>query len=222
MSDKKIITTLKSIQTTDEEFTIEGYGSIYTARDRDGDIVEQGAFTKYLSQLIEAGDPLPMCFNHDLDKVLGHWIEIREDSTGLYIKGRFNKDVPSAVDVYNLVKGGSINGLSIGVLVHDFERDSEGLILKELELFEISVVTAPCHRETRITAVKSVLDRNEIPDITSVEKALREMGFSRAQAKSILSKGYSSLSPVIDTPIAISPELIEIRKSLETLRNLML
>jgi hypothetical protein len=51
-----------------------------------------------------------------------------------------------------------------------------------------SLVTFPANTEARVTEVKSGLD------IRIAERSLRDAGFSRSEAKSILSHGFKSLN----------------------------
>ena len=59
-----------------------------------------------------------------------------------------------------------------------------------VDLLEISLVTFPANEQARIKDVKS-----EGITIRDAERALREAGFSRNDAKLILAKGYKSFLP---------------------------
>jgi hypothetical protein len=67
--------------------------------------------------------------------------------------------------------------------------------LKEIDLWEVSLVTFPCNEEARVSEVKSLLESGHVPPPSKVEKALREVGFSASQAKGFMAKGYSAIAP---------------------------
>lgn len=95
------------------------------------------------------------------------------------------------------MRAGSITGMSIGYMLNDWEydREKEAWILKEIDLWEVSLVTFPCNEEARISNVKSALERGEMPRPSDVERALREVGFSKTQAQAFMAKGYGSIAP---------------------------
>ena len=68
-------------------------------------------------------------------------------------------------------------------------------LLKEIDLWEVSLVTFPANDEARISEVKSLLERGETPPPSKVERALREVGFSGSQAKAFMAKGYGAITP---------------------------
>ena len=85
----------------------------------------------------------------------------------------------------------AIDGLSIGYVARQWEPggkpDEPRRRLKRIELIEISPVTFPANARARVEQVKGV------PDIRLAERALREAGFSRTQAKTVLAEGFSAL-----------------------------
>jgi excinuclease UvrABC helicase subunit UvrB len=112
------------------------------------------------------------------------------------VKGRLLiDDDPLAKRAYAHAKAGSLGGLSIGYILKDQEYDSaKGVyLLKEIDLWEVSLVTMPANDEARISDVKSMLQKGETPSPTKVERALRDVGFSRSQAKAFMSKGYGAI-----------------------------
>nr|SHO02346.1 Nucleotide sugar dehydrogenase [Moritella viscosa]SHO02477.1 Nucleotide sugar dehydrogenase [Moritella viscosa]SHO07200.1 Nucleotide sugar dehydrogenase [Moritella viscosa] len=62
-----------------------------------------------------------------------------------------------------------------------------------------------CNEESKITAVKSCFEQDELPTERQMEKALRELGLSRKQAKSFLVDGYKSFTATNDTLVVALP-----------------
>lgn len=187
--------TIKSVSETGE---FEGYGSVFGVKDSYADIVMPGAFKTSLDRWKENGRQPALLWQHNMSEPIGIYTEVREDDVGLVVKGRLLiDDDPLAKRAHAHMKAGSLSGLSIGYMLKDYDYDSEkdAFLLKEIDLWEISLVTFPANDEARISEVKSLLERGESPPPSKVERALREVGFSGSQAKAFMAKGYSALSP---------------------------
>lgn len=187
--------TIKSVSDSGE---FEGYGSIFGNKDSYGDIVVPGAFAKSLDEWKEKGRQPALLWQHQMDEPIGVYTEIREDDAGLYVKGQLLiDDDPLAKRAHAHMKAGSLSGMSIGYRLIDweFDKDKEAWMLKEIDLWEVSLVTFPANDEARIQNVKSALAHGETPRPSDVERALRDVGFSKSQAKAFMSKGYGALNP---------------------------
>lgn len=135
--------------TLDDGFVIEGYASLFGAKDQGGDVVEKGAYAKSLGD----GRRVKMLWQHDPNEPIGIWDEIREDNRGLFVKGRLLKSVARAREVAALTKAGAIDGLSIGYRTVKSHKNERGLrCLSEVELWEVSLVTFPMLPEARLDA----------------------------------------------------------------------
>lgn len=203
--------TVKSVSDSGE---FEGYGSVFGVKDSYSDIIVPGAFAKSLAAWQEKGRLPALLWQHNMSEPIGIYTEMREDETGLYLKGRLLiDDDPLAKRAHAHMKAGSLSGLSIGYVLNDYEYDKQkdAFILKDIDLWEVSLVTFPANDEARISNVKSLLERGETPPPSKVEKALREVGFSGSQAKAFMAKGYS----------AITPREAEADEALESLKTLI-
>jgi HK97 family phage prohead protease len=185
--------TIKSVSESGE---FEGYGSVFGVKDSYGDIVVKGAFTKSLQDW-ESKSRLPaLLWQHQMDQPIGVFDEMYEDEQGLYVKGRLLiSDDPLAKRAHAHMKAGSLTGMSIGYVLKDYEYDGGkgAFVLKEIQLWEVSLVTFPANDEARVAEVKSVLSSGDLPAPSLVERCLRDAGFSRTQAKAVLSGGYKAL-----------------------------
>ena len=165
--------------------TVEGLGSVFHNVDGGGDIVLPGAFTKSIQSRKPA-----MLWQHKSDQVIGVWDEVSETPEGLWVKGRI-LNTALGNDAYELARHGALKGMSIGYGTRDYEidRKSGNRHLKELELYEVSLVTFPMNELAGITRVK-----NKPGGERGLEEYLREAGYSRGDAKAIIAKGYKGLS----------------------------
>lgn len=143
-----------------EKGIVEGYASKFGNVDQVGDVVEKGAFTKSIQQ---GASRVRFLWQHNKQEPIGVIQEIREDDHGLYIKAEF-ANTQRAQETRELMKMGALDSFSIGYRVPKdkivVEQTKEGQIqrLKEIHLFEVSVVTFPCNVEARLTGIKSSLE----------------------------------------------------------------
>ncbi len=184
------------IKSVNDAGEFEGYGSVFGVQDTYGDVVIAGAFKDSLQRWSEKGRLPALLWQHKMDEPIGIYTEMNEDNNGLALKGRLLiDDDPLAKRAHAHMKAGSITGLSIGYILKEWEYDKEKnvFLLKEIDLWEVSVVTFPANDEARVSDVKSAFARGEIPSQKQIERVLRDVGLSRTQAKAFMSEGYSAL-----------------------------
>lgn len=172
--------------------TIIGYGSIFGNVDRGGDIVLPGAFSKSLAAIAASADTdkIVMLWQHDSHMPIGVWDSVEEDEKGLKVSGTLAANVQKALEAKELIKMGAIKGLSIGFRTVEAFNDTNGnRLIKEAELWEISVVTFPMNESATIDAIKAAGMTK-----TEVERFLTGAGMSRSVAKGLIAKGYAGFS----------------------------
>lgn len=133
-----------------------GYASVFGNVDLVGDIVDSGAFTKTLAEWDEKGDPIPVLWGHDTFDPFNNIGAAKaiEDERGLKIHGTLDLDNPTAKQVYRLLKGRRTTRMSFAYDVRDYEDAEDGLHLKDLDLFEVSVVQIPANPAAEVLTVK--------------------------------------------------------------------
>jgi HK97 family phage prohead protease len=92
--------------------TFEGYGSVFGVLDSYADIVAKGAFKRTLREAKAAADAGAALAARPVAPI-GVYTDMREDDTGLYVKGQL-LDTSLGSDAYKLLKAGALSGLSIG------------------------------------------------------------------------------------------------------------
>ena len=158
-----------------EGAVIEGYASRFGLPDQGGDIVAKGAFGASLARLAAKGDKVRMLWQHDPTKPIGVWDEIREDETGLWVKGRLLSEVALAREAATLIEAGAIDGLSIGYRTVRAEKDQKGRrVLTEVELWEVSLVTFPMLPEAKLGRKDTDDTRDFAAALIAATKALRD------------------------------------------------
>lgn len=168
-----------------DEGVFEGYASKFGDQDQGGDMVMKGAFKSSLNRRKTAG--IKMLWQHDPSYPIGVWDEIKEDSIGLYVRGRLLTTVQKAKETYELMKAGVIDGMSIGYKTIKSTRDEKGIRqLRELDLWEISLVTFPMLTSATVMSVKGDWTKRD------AERVLRDAGMPNAMAVKLVAGGFDA------------------------------
>jgi len=174
----------------DGEF--EGHGSVFGNEDLGGDVVMPGAFKRSLATHKKANSLPQMFWMHDPSRVPGKWLSMEEDSNGLKVKGVL-ADTPLGNEIRTLLQMDAVKGLSIGYRTIDQDYKDDGTrLLKEIELWEVSVVSLPMNPLAQVAHAKSQMSASGeyVPTAREFERTLRDVGCSQRVAKTILSKVY--------------------------------
>ena len=180
METKNVPFELKGIE---ENGVFTGYGSVFGVLDFWDDVVVKGAFIDSIQKRMPA-----LLWQHRQDAPIGVYTDIAEDEKGLKVTGRLLvDDVRQAKEAYALLKAGALSGLSIGYIPLDWEYKEDGdvRVLKEVEVWEISLVTFPANDAARVESVKSLDSLSSVQDI---EGWLCSKGLTPNEAKSVISK----------------------------------
>lgn len=207
------------------EFT--GYGAVFGNVDAWGDVIEKGAFSAFLSDVKTSVQEWPaMLMQHggwgagadDMTPV-GIWTDMEEDDIGLKVSGKL-ADTPRGLEAYSLLKmepRPAISGLSIGYFTREWanggKNDPYDRLLKRVDLAEISLVTFPANGKARVNGVKSAADMS----YKEFERALRDVGLSQKEAKTVISRGFRAIKTGGDVG---SDELKKMAEAIE--RNIKL
>jgi HK97 family phage prohead protease len=193
MTKPRLTTRLEVKALGEREF--EGHGSIFGNVDLGGDVVVKGAFKRSLAAHAKGGTTYPpLLWMHDPTRVAGKWHEIREGKDGLEVRGELAA-TPLGEELHELLKMDAVSGLSIGYQVMDADYDDDGnRLLKEIDLWEISLVSMPMNPLATVTHAKSRLSEagEYVPLPREFERILRDAGCSRKVAKTLLSRIFDA------------------------------
>ena len=160
---------------------IEGYFAVFNS---DYEIwpgaIEQvapGAFTSAL------GGDIRALADHDTRIVLGRTtagtLELREDDRGLYGTIKINPEDQEAMNLYHRVQRGDVTQCSFGFDIKDEEYQhrpdgSDLWIIRDVFLWEVSVVTFPAYAETSVQARKDDINTIRSRQLAARKSALKE------------------------------------------------
>ena len=168
----QVLRDKKSVQDFEEDgvkgVEIEWYASTKD-KDRGHEIVDPQAFKNALDLYMT--NPIVL-LQHNMEKPIGVVTEAKIDDNGLYVKARITQDVDWVISA---IKNGVLRAFSIGYKILDSEfleeETSDGRdyanIIKDLSLFEISVVSVPMNA---YSLMKSIWDCFEVKEVTEEEQ----------------------------------------------------
>jgi HK97 family phage prohead protease len=166
----------------------EGLLSPYGNVDGGGDVVQIGAYDKTMQ---EHGNKIPLLWQHKTDVPIGELVlDSRPD--GLWCKGQLLMALPEAQKAYLLIKARIIKGLSIGFSSLKDSIENGIRILKEIRLYEGSIVTFPMNEMALITTVKK-LDGIETKDDFNEELTEIQLQDAGCQMRCALAQALSSV-----------------------------
>ncbi|MGX7703808.1 HK97 family phage prohead protease [Methylobacterium sp. Gmos1] len=188
MQKKQVLQFSAEIKAKDggEAGEFEGYGSVFGVVDSYNEIVDKGAF---IESLRKYGMPA-LLWQHNPSQPVGIYVEMEEDEHGLKLRGKLNQDVQQGKEAYSLLKQGALKGLSIGFITLEdyFNADTKVRHLRKVKLMEVSLVTFPANADATVDRVKSAPESER-----DLEIVLRDAGYSREDAKVIVSSGFKAM-----------------------------
>lgn len=165
-------------ETEDGSGIFEGYASVFGNVDSYGDKVIKGAFSKSLAKSFpDDGAGIPCYWSHRMDDpefILGKTLSAVEDDHGLKVRVSLDLDNPKAAAAYRALKAGAVNQMSFAYEVVDSHFVPEEGVkfggvneLRELNIFEVSVVQIGANTATSIDMVKSAMKNDDSISIST-------------------------------------------------------
>tara|TARA_Y100001937_G_scaffold49658_1_gene69184 strand:- start:1659 stop:2837 length:1179 start_codon:yes stop_codon:yes gene_type:complete len=163
------------------EGEFEGYASTFGNVDKGNDVVVNGAFRKSLRR--RPYNKVKLLYQHRTDEPIGVFKGMREDDNGLYVKGQLAMGTQKGREVYELMKMGALDAMSIGFKAdpksQSYDERRRKRFLRDVDLMEVSLVTFPMNDKAVVHQVKGA-DRT----IREWEVLLRDVGdLSRMESK---------------------------------------
>jgi HK97 family phage prohead protease len=135
------------------------FGSV----DRDGDIIQDGAYTKSLN---ENGNRIDHLYNHKKGEPVGKIIETYKEGDHMISRSQLSKSTRGR-DLLEFYKEGLIKGHSHGMYLVKSGYEGSTRIIKEAKLFEVSSLTVePANPNTPLLNLKSL--QGEVEKILKV------------------------------------------------------
>ena len=162
-----LTSTFKALEDEDGSVSITGMASTKDF-DRAGDSIVPEAWAKGGLSNFEK-NPI-ILFNHDYNKPIGRATGLKVTGDGLEMKAKISKSAPDSVA--QLVKEGILGAFSVGFRIKDADylEETDGLKIKDAELFEVSVVSVPCNQAATFSLAKSFDSMDEYEEFKKTFK----------------------------------------------------
>lgn len=188
-------TKYKEFEATEDGGHIKAYAATFDREpDCYGDVIAKGAFDRTIKAWRDSGKPIPLLFGHNADDPyynIGSCKEFGVDDRGFYIEGEFDAENETAQYVRKLCKEGRVCKMSFAYAVRDWaeiklEDGTRANELRDLDVFEVSVVTIPANSHADIVEVKDT-----DPDVKSGRR-------NSAKDESVIREVIAALQGLLD------------------------
>ena len=160
----------------DAAMTFEALASTWEL-DLGGDIIQRGAFVRTLDHWRGSSKIIPLIDQHNYNSVravVGKMTDARETEDGLLTSWKI-LDTDDGREVYARLKGGYIDGMSIGYRVVGEPEMKDGVRhLKEVALEEVSVVIWPMNPGARTQSIKAAMEHLDAEQKAELRALLEE------------------------------------------------
>jgi len=144
----------------DEKGIIKGYASMFNNKDSDGDIITKGAYTKTLQ---ENSERIAFLYQHNMNQPIGKPMSMKEDEKGLFIEAKIS-DSSLGKDVKTMVSEGILKEFSVGFIPIKEDLQKDVNYIKEIKLFEFSLVTLAANPLAKVTEYKGTKSVDNLMD----------------------------------------------------------
>ena len=140
---------------------VSGYFAMFGNKDLDGDVIEQGAFSKTVMERGPQGKQLiKYLLDHDKNKVVAKIMNLYEDEKGLRYEAKIGSHA-AGQDFQKMIESELINQHSFGfrTIKEQYDADSKANLIKEVMMYEGSAVQfLGANPETTFIDLKSEQD----------------------------------------------------------------
>src|SRR6056300_1546642 len=198
-----LTSTFKALEEDDGGVHICGMAST-ADQDRANDVIKAEAWTKGGLSNFEK-NPI-ILFNHNYDKPIGRATGLKVTENGLELKAKISKSAPD--HVAQLVKEGILGAFSVGFRVKDADyiKETDGLMIKDAELFEVSVVSVPCNQAATFSLSKSFDSQEEYEEFKKTFKNSNRVDLA---GQSLANDDVNASSVASDTPDEVEKSTTE-------------
>lgn len=191
--------------------------------DSSGDVIAPGAFKNTLEDWKESGNVIPLLFGHRTDDPsmnIGGVDAIKEDERGLRIEATFDKDSDTAQYVRRLVLEKRLSKLSFaydvldqGTIVLDDGREANEL--REIKLYEISLVPIPANGHAEVVEAKSADDSDDDDNPSRVDDVVSDGAGDFESFSDAIASIKAALSDLYDSVFKFVSDISELLETID-------
>lgn len=189
----------KEVKVDSASRKVSMYLACYGNIDSDQDMLVKGCAAKSITERgpqSNTARKIAFLWQHDMSEPIGKFTKLSEDEYGLYAEAEIDK-IPQGDRALEQLKSGTLNQFSIGFqYVWDkieYDEENECFIVKEINLFEGSVVTLGANENTYFVGMKSDQIESESNKLKrDTEKVLKGLPYeTQIQIRQLISKHIS-------------------------------
>lgn len=187
MQYKALSFEIKDITINSESRRISGYAAVFGNKDKAGDILIKGCFSKSIQERgpqSNANDKIIHLWMHNMNEPVGKIVTLIEDDKGLYFEADIDEIDLGDREIKQL-ESGTLNQFSIGYSYVwdkiDYDSEKDAFLVKEVVLYEISVVSIGCNGETYYAGLKTAeeIEDKEIELQNEIEGSLQGLSMKK-------------------------------------------
>ena len=133
---------------------------MFNNKDSDGDIITKGAYSKTLQ---ENSERIAFLYQHNMNQPIGKPLSMKEDEKGLFIEAKIS-DSSLGQDVKTMVSEGILKEFSVGFIPIKEDLQKDVNYIKEIKLFEFSLVTLAANPLAKVTEYKGTKSDDNLFD----------------------------------------------------------
>jgi len=225
---KSLAIDSSGVMVENESRTITGYAAIFGNKDMAKDILVKGCFAKSINERgpeSKTNRKIAFLWMHEMSEPLGRITKLYEDEKGLYFEATLDK-IPEADRALEQMKSGTLNQFSIGYQYvwdkMEYDESEDAFIIKEVNLFECSVVTQGANDETFFAGLKSdQIESEENKLFRDTEKALKQLPIEQAyEIRQLIAKHISltNSKPIESLKEEVKPNTIDYKQIINSFK----
>ena len=169
---RSIAYTNLELRALDDGNTLVGYAAVFDSPSEPmpyTEFVRRGAFSKTLND----GADVRLLIDHEgvpLARTRSGTLSLEEDERGLRVEAELDPENPDAARVLSAMRRGDLSQMSFAfkTVKDSYNEDRSVRELKEVKLFDVSIVTFPAYEDT----VAELRTRNETATVTVASNIL--------------------------------------------------
>tara|TARA_R110000822_G_scaffold121075_6_gene254819 strand:- start:507 stop:1757 length:1251 start_codon:yes stop_codon:yes gene_type:complete len=169
--------TNQQVRASADGMTVVGYAAVFDSPSEPlpwTEYVKRGAFRKTIND----GADVRLLVDHEgvpLARTRSGTLQLTEDEYGLRVEAQLDETNPDAARVMSALRRGDISQMSFAfeTVQDSWSKDKRTRELKEVKLFDVSIVTYPAYEETTVALRSDSANSTEAVTIKTSSLALR-------------------------------------------------
>jgi HK97 family phage prohead protease len=172
-------------EVNENDRTVKGYAIVWGSKNSYNEIVTKGATLNSLNARgigSEGKNKIVLLKQHNMAEPIGNITVLREDDYGLYFEAEIISGTKAADEALAEIQQGVLRQLSYGFSYiwdkTEYNEDEDAFILREIKLFEISLVTFSADENAQLRSfaeyqINQQINKFSIRELSEMQKLIR-------------------------------------------------